>query len=172
MGRPAAPLVALIFFCMAMNSGAAAAPAGVSASHPPVPRFVSLKTEGANGRRGPGADQPVEWVYQREGLPLLITGESGPWRRVRDPDGAEVWMRAQNLDDHRTALVLGNHDVALRREADSSSRVVAFLAPGVVGALTGCDGEWRRIAVGGRVGWLSKDAIWGADPTCPAPSSG
>src|SRR5262245_2528471 len=65
-------------------------------SNRPVPRFVSLKVEGARGRRGPDDDQTILWVYQRVGLPLLVTGESGPWRRVRDPDGDVVWMHEQN----------------------------------------------------------------------------
>jgi SH3-like domain-containing protein len=63
-------------------------------SNLPVPRFVSLKTEGANGRRGPGLEHQVDWVYERVGLPLQVTGESGPWRRVVDPDGDQVWIHA------------------------------------------------------------------------------
>ena len=66
-------------------------------SNLPVPRYVSLKTAGANGRHGPGLEHRVDWVYERAGLPLQVTGESGPWRRVVDPDGDTVWMHAQNL---------------------------------------------------------------------------
>ena len=129
---------------------------------------MSLKIEGANGRRGPSADQPVVWVYERVGLPLEVTGESGPWRRVRDPDGAQVWIQARNLDVRRTALVRGPRDVELRNAPQANAHIVAMLAPGVVGALTGCQDEWRRFAVGGRVGWVRADAIWGADTACPA----
>src|SRR5690606_63653 len=100
-------------------------------SNLPVPRFVSLKTEGANGRRGPGLEHRVEWIYERAGLPLQVTGESGPWRRVRDPDGAQVWMHAQNLDARRTALVTA--DVPLRRMARPGAKPAAYLSPGVIG---------------------------------------
>src|SRR5262249_54048549 len=74
-------------------------------SHLPVPRYVSLRTEGANGRHGPSVQQRVDWIYEHAGLPLQVTGESGPWRRVRDPDGTETWMHAQNLEPRRTVYV-------------------------------------------------------------------
>ena len=154
------PLAALLLF-----SATAYADDGAPS---PAPHFMSLKTEGANGRRGPSNEQPVLWVYERAGLPLLVTGESGPWRRVRDPDGAETWMNASNLEERRTVLIRGTADVALRSDARENGRPVAFLAPGVVGSLTGCQGEWRRVAVGGRVGWVAENALWGADQNCDA----
>jgi SH3-like domain-containing protein len=130
-------------------------------SHLPVPRYVSLRTDSANGRHGPGVDQRVDWIYERSGLPLQVTGESGPWRRVRDPDGAEVWMHAQNLDPRRTVYL--RQATALRRDPRDRSQPVAFLAVGVIGAITGCQGEWRRVAVGARVGWVENAALWGGD---------
>lgn len=153
-------------FMLSLPPAAADPPALGPDSNLPVPRFVSLKTESANGRRGPGLEHPVQWVYERAGLPLEVTGESGPWRRVRDPDGAEVWMHAQNLDSRRTAYV--RQAAALRRQAREDATPVAYLAPGVVGALTGCEGGWRRVAVAGRVGWVEAAALWGAED-CGAP---
>lgn len=146
---------------LSLGQASADAPAIGADSNLPVPRFVSLKTEGANGRHGPGFEHRVDWIYERAGLPLQVTGESGPWRRVRDPDGVEVWMHAQNLDPRRTAYV--SREVALRRSARDGAQPVAYLEPGVVGALTGCEGDWRRVAVGGRVGWVESAALWGAD---------
>jgi SH3-like domain-containing protein len=155
----AALLAACSLFCL--DAPAAGAPTVGPDSHLPVPRFVSLKTEGANGRHGPGLEHRVDWIYERVGLPLQVTGESGPWRRVQDPDGGVVWMHAQNLDSRRTAYV--RRATSLRRMNHESSRPVAYLAQGVVGALTACEGDWRRIVVGGRVGWVDKTALWGAD---------
>lgn len=158
--RYAAVLTAAVIFSA---PGAAETPAIGPDSNLPVPRFVSLKVEGANGRHGPGLDHRIDWIYQRAGLPLRVTAESGPWRRVMDPDGAQVWMHAQNLDTRRTAYV--REATELRRQARPGSATVAYLDAGVIGALTGCDGEWRRVAVGGRVGWVEAAALWGADCT-------
>lgn len=158
-GISAALAAATALFSLA-SAGAETSSIGAD-SNLPVPRFVSLKTEGANGRHGPGLEHRVDWVYERAGLPLQVTGESGPWRRVRDPAGDEVWMHAQNLDQRRTVYV--NDATALRRTAREGGQVVAYLSPGVIGAVTACEGEWRRVAVGGRVGWVENSALWGGD---------
>ncbi len=154
-------LAALIAALSSIAVASAEAPSVGADSNLPVPRFVSLATSGANGRHGPGLDHPVDWIYERAGLPLQVTGESGPWRRVRDPDGAEVWMHAQNLASRRTVYV--KTPAVLRRTARQGAGAVAYLAPGVVAAITGCEGEWRRVAVGGRVGWVENTALWGGD---------
>ncbi|MBX3510437.1 MAG: hypothetical protein KF700_04495 [Hyphomonadaceae bacterium] len=159
MRRGIAAASVAVISLFAINASAADAPVLGPDSNLPVPRFVSLKTENANGRRGPGLEHPVEWIYARVGLPLQVTGESGPWRRVRDPDGAEVWMHAQNLDPRRTAYVRAA--TALHRRADGPTS--AYLAQGVIGSLTGCEGEWARFAIGGRVGWVERSALWGAE---------
>jgi len=156
---------AIFAACTALFLTAASAdtPAFGPDSNLPVPRFVSLKVQGAHGRHGPGLEHRIDWVYEHAGLPLRVTAESGPWRRVEDPGGAEVWMHAQNLDPRRTAYV--TQASALRRHARDGAQVVAYLEPGVIGALTGCEGSWRRFAVGGRVGWVEAGALWGGDCT-------
>jgi len=160
---PAATLAAFVLLCSA--AGAADAPPNApqigADSNLPVPRMVSLRSAGANGRHGPGLEHRIDWIYQRPGLPLQVTGESGPWRRVRDPGGTEVWMHVQNLEARRTVFVLA--DAALRRDPREGAAVSAYVAPGVTAGLTGCDGDWRRVTVGGRVGWVSTDALWGAE---------
>ena len=66
--------------------------ASLGASGLPVPRFVSLKAEKVNVRRGPSSDHPVAWVFQRKGLPVEIVAEFENWRRVRDSEGEEGWI--------------------------------------------------------------------------------
>lgn len=130
-------------------------------SNLPVPRFVSLKNERVNGRHGPGTDHGVDWVYERAGLPLMVTGESGPWRRVRDPDGGVVWMHWGNLDPRRTVYV--TRPTVLRDSPSSDADVAASLERGVIGTLTACQGDWRRVAIGTRVGWVDNSALWAGD---------
>lgn len=157
-GKFAAPAAALVL--LAANAAAEPPTLGPD-SHLPVPRYASLKTENANGRHGPGLEHRVDWIYERAGLPLRVTAESGPWRRVLDPGGDQVWMHAQNLDPRRTIYVA--QPATLRRAARQDGHALARLSTGVVAAITGCEGDWRRIAIGGRVGWVEKAALWGAD---------
>lgn len=159
MRRKLAAATVVVIALFSLSAVASDAPILGPDSNLPVPRYVSLNSENANGRRGPGLDHRIEWIYARTGLPLQVIAESGPWRRVRDPDGTEVWMHAQNLDQRRTALV--REAATLRRRPHGPP--AAYLAPGVIGALTACDGEWARFAVSGRVGWVERSAVWGAD---------
>jgi SH3-like domain-containing protein len=163
-GLGAAALAAML--AVSVSASAVDAPAASIMTGPetslPVPRFVSLKAAGANGRRGPGLNHRVDWIYQRPGLPLQVTGESGPWRRVRDPDGAETWMHAQNLDPRRTVIVVGREDLAIRQTTEPDSRITAYLSPGVTADLTDCDADLRRVTINGRVGWAPATAFWGA----------
>lgn len=145
-----------------ISSSAVADPPTIGAdSQRPVPRFASLAAQTANGRHGPGLEHRIDWIYQRPGLPLQVTAESGPWRRTVDPAGDQVWIHARNLEERRTILVRA--ETPLRRGARANASPVAILAEGVIGALTGCDGDWRRVAVGGRVGWVEESALWGAE---------
>lgn len=159
-----AALAACVLFAATTTATAIEAPSSNPSMGPsglPVPRFVSLKTEGANGRRGPGLEHRIDWIYQRAGLPFQVTGESGPWRRVRDPGGAQVWIHESNLQGRRTVIVQSAGDQPLRSGPRANSRVLARLAPGVVAGFTGCQGEWRRVTVGGRVGWVPAETVWG-----------
>src|SRR5579871_2902585 len=63
----------------------------------PVPRYASLKSDKVNGRSGPSSDYPVEWTYQRLGLPVVVVRESQDWRKIRDPQGDEVWVKKSLL---------------------------------------------------------------------------
>lgn len=124
-------------------------------------RFMSLRTPDVEGRRGPGPDQQVAWLYQRTGLPVMVLAERDGWTRVRDPDGDEVWVRSGDLEARRTVYV--REQATLRRSARTGGQVVAYLMPGVIGAVTACDGDWRRVAVGGRIGWVQNSSLWGGE---------
>ena len=80
----------------------------------PLPRFVSMRAESANARRGPKLDQRVDWEFVRRGLPLEVVAEYGQWRRVRDAEGDGGWVHHTLLSGVRTALVRGEAPVALR----------------------------------------------------------
>ena len=146
-----------------VEAGAVAATAsGVGpVTHLPLPRFVSMRGETANARRGPSLDQRVDWEFRHPGMPLEITAEYGNWRRVRDVDGKGGWVHHALLSGTRTALVTGSARVALRDKPEEGGRIVAVAEPGAVGRLDACAGAWCRITAAGREGWLPRAVLWG-----------
>ena len=58
----------------------------------PLPRFVSLKGNKVNLRRGPSLSYKIDWVYQRKHFPLMIVSEFGHWRKVTDFEDYSGWI--------------------------------------------------------------------------------
>ena len=69
----------------------------VSGSGLPIPRFISISKKNANLRVGPGKRYPVDWIYRRRGVPVLVTAEFEHWRKILDADGAEGWLHKSLL---------------------------------------------------------------------------
>lgn len=145
------------------TSGAAPAAVG-PVTHLPLPRFVSLRGEGANARRGTNLDQRVDWEFVRRGMPLEVTAEYGNWRRVRDFEGQGGWVHQALLSGTRTAVIVAAGPVELRDAPEPGSRVVAVAEPGVIGRLAACQGAWCELSAGGSQGWLPRATLWGVGP--------
>lgn len=129
-------------------------------THRPLPRFVSLKSDEGNARRGPGLNHRIDWVFTRRGMPLRITAEYENWRRVEDREGSGGWMHYVLLSSARTAVV--TRDMAeLRATPETDARVDARAEAGVIGRILECRPDWCRITSGGHTGWLEKSALWG-----------
>jgi SH3-like domain-containing protein len=129
----------------------------------PLPRFVSLGADEVNLRFGPGEDYPIEWTLARQGLPVEIVEEFDNWRKVRLPDGDLGWIHGSLLSATRTVLVADQiRDV--RQSPDAEARTVLRAEPGVIGQLIDCDGDWCRVEIDGRRGWLQRAEFWGTLP--------
>ena len=129
----------------------------------PVPRFSSLRYDRVNLRVGPGTNFPIEWVLTRRNMPVEVIAEYDTWRRVRDWQGSEGWVREQSLAARRTAIVLGSVRLLYRAAGDLSD-AVAQVEPGAIGQLLGCEGEWCRLDFAGKRGYLKRGEFWGAYP--------
>ncbi len=125
--------------------------------------FASLRAEKVNLRSGPSADFPIQWVYQRRGLPVEVVASFDIWRKIRDSEGTEGWVNQQMLNGHRSVLVAGNiRD--LRHDPKSDANIVAKLEAGVVAAISKCDPVWCEVKAGGYKGWLMRTEVWGLEP--------
>jgi SH3-like domain-containing protein len=143
--------------------GAPATPALGPVTNLPLPRFVSLKTNEGNARRGPSLSHRIDYVFRREAMPLEVTAEFGHWRRVRDRDGAGGWVHYALLSGARTVIV-EDETVTLRHLPTADARPVARAEAGVVARLSHCEADWCRISVAGHRGWVEARALWGVSP--------
>lgn len=129
----------------------------------PIPRFVTLRSEEANARTGPGTQYPIEWRFTRRGMPVEVTAQFSQWRKIRDWDGAEGWVHQSLLSGRRAVVVTGIPRTLRRRAADDASPV-AQAEPGVIGRLLECDPGWCRLEIQGYRGWLKRTEFWGVYP--------
>ncbi|SFT55128.1 SH3-like domain-containing protein [Sedimentitalea nanhaiensis] len=129
----------------------------------PMPRYVSMKANEGNVRRGPSLTHRIDWVFKRRDMPLQITAENGHWRRVRDRDGAGGWVHYALLSGVRTVLVEKDM-LPVRARPDPQSPLNAAFELGVIARLGECIPDWCRISAGGYRGWAEKRSLWGVAP--------
>ena len=153
----------LAWFAPAIAPTHAADSKAVSSSGLPAPRFISISKINANLRVGPGKRYPVDWIYRRRGVPVLVTAEFDHWRKVLDVDGTDGWLHKTLLSGKRTAVVTGE-TVAFHRTGGKDAPIVYRAEAGVIGALEACAGGWCRMKIRGRTGWIDRHRIFGALP--------
>ncbi len=148
------------------DAAALAAPAEATTgpeTNLPLPRYVSLKTDDANVRRGPSLSHRIDWVFTRAHMPLMITAEYDNWRRVEDREGAGGWVHYSLLSGVRSVVV--TLDMAELRDApDPAAPVVAQAEMGVIARVLECQADWCRLSADGQKGWVAKTALWGVEP--------
>ena len=126
----------------------------------PIPRYVSLKVNEANARRGPSLSHKIDWIYKRKNMPLEIYGEYENWRRVRDFEGLGGWVHYTLLSGIRFALVK-NELLEMRLVPSIDAQVIAKLPQNNIATLDKCITNWCRISDDGYKGWVPKSGIWG-----------
>ncbi len=127
----------------------------------PVPRFVSLRSDQANIRVGPGRQYPIQWVLVRKFLPLEVIAEFDAWRKIKDPEGEILgWIHQSLLSGHRTAMVSSTTHAVYRKPSLDSFKV-AQLEPGVITKVRKCQASWCRVQVETIDAWIESKHLWG-----------
>lgn len=136
--------------------------AGPARAEEDVPYWVSLRADEANMRVGPSEAYPIDWVYQRKGLPLKVVRKMSGWRLVEDPEGDRGWIVARFLTLERTAIVTGKEPAPIRGQPGEGGALLWRAEPGVTGSLGTCKDGWCRFTVDEKAGWIAQDHLWGA----------
>lgn len=160
----ASVVLALQVVCGGMATAQTAQDPGRGAvTNLPLPRYVTLKTNEGNARRGPGLTHRIDWVFRRAGMPLRVTAEYENWRRVEDADGVGGWVHYSLLSGSRSALVT-EPLLDLRATPLADGPVLLRAEAGVIARVLECGPDWCRLSVEGEKGWAPKNALWGVDP--------
>jgi SH3-like domain-containing protein len=136
-----------------------AVPASAQDKKPPY--WASIASGEAMMRSGPGRNYPGIWLYKRRDLPVRVIQLYPNWRKIEDPDGQQGWMLVTLLSDRRTGIVKPGQprEIHVKRGANSPVRYRA--EQGVVGRIEQCDGNWCKLQIGKRKGYIAEGDIWG-----------
>lgn len=133
-----------------------------------LPRWVSLKHGQINGRKGPGKTYPHLWTFQRKGMPVIVVNEMDHWRKIRDIEGGESWVRSVALSGENTAVI--TRKTPLLKTTKSSSRILAELDANILVKVKNCSGEYCAVEIDfevskgkkkGPKGYIARSDMWG-----------
>lgn len=152
----------LLSLILAAISGVAYAAEGDETGLP-LPRMASLRSSQVNVRSGPGTRYPIEWVYKQKGAPVEIISEFEHWRKIRDWEGTESWVKVVMLSERRFVKVIAPGENNVYAKPEESSRVLAKVEDGVVGEVDKCptsDGMCL-IKFDNITGWMPRHVLFG-----------
>lgn len=125
--------------------------------------FASIRASKANVRSGPGKHYPVKFTFHVRGIPVRVISEYDNWNEVKDHEGHTGWISKALLTKRRTLMVItsSNGNVSLHNKNSDKSRVLYYLKNFVIGDYLECEGDWCRMKVEGKKGWVRKQYLYG-----------
>ena len=124
-----------------------------------TPKYASIKKEKAYSRHNASFDAPLEWIYQKKYLPILIIRERDNWREIRDIDGAQTWMHVSMISNKKTFINQKKQN--LLKYKNNSEIITAIVNKGVIGKIIRCDIKFCKVKINYFKGWVEKKYLWG-----------
>jgi len=128
-----------------------------------LPRFVSLRSNPVNARSGPGVKYPIEWVYMQKSAPVEVIAEFEDWRRIRDWQGSESWIKSQMLNPKRFIKVTAPGENNLYAKNNYKSKIIARIEDEVIGEVKKCpaNNDFCLLKFGNVEGWMPRQNLYG-----------
>ena len=123
-----------------------------------TPKYASIKKEKTYSRHNASFDAPLEWIYQKKYLPILIIRERDNWREIRDIDGDISWMHVSMISNKRTFI---NREDQNLLKYKNNNIVNVIVKKGVVGKIINCDEIFCKVKIKNYKGWVEKKNLWG-----------
>ena len=169
-------IISALVFSIVIISSTSAKESGTSTGLP-IPRFVILKSNETNLRKGPNVRFPIVQTYKRKGYPMEVVAEFENWRKLRDRDGMEGWVHENLITGTRNVVIIdhkykgtsfnykiNDNELILFRYPDETSYPISRAEFGAIGKLKKCQKEWCRIKFDEVTAWALKSNLWGVYP--------
>ncbi|MCE2993086.1 MAG: SH3 domain-containing protein [Alphaproteobacteria bacterium] len=166
-------IISLLILSFSIAYGAFAKESGSSTGRS-IPRFIILKSNETNLRKGPNVRFPIVQTYKRKGYPMEVIAEFENWRKLRDRDGMEGWVHENLITGTRNAVISDNKykstsltykindkELILFRYPDETSYPISRVEFGSIGKLKKCQKEWCKIKFNEVTAWALKSNLWG-----------
>ena len=126
-----------------------------------IPRFVSLKSDEVNLRIGSSTNYPIILKYVTKNMPIEITDEYERWRKIRDKDGNEGWIRKDLLKGDRFIIVIKNNKSKINMFSKPNGFPIGEIGELNIAKIKVCLKKWCKIKFGRHTGWINKNNLWG-----------
>ncbi|MBI2070082.1 MAG: SH3 domain-containing protein [Elusimicrobia bacterium] len=123
--------------------------------------FMSLASNKANIRKGPGTEYPVIWQAWRF-TPFEILELGNEWAKVKDFENDIGWIHQSLLSDVSTVIVMGKF--ANIRKGPGLKHAVLWIAyRGYPLKVLDREEDWLKVSDGKKIkGWIFRTLVWGS----------
>ena len=122
--------------------------------------YLSVTTDNANVRTGPGTNYPVA-MELFQGYPLKVLKKQGEWYKVSDYEKDTGWIHDSIVKDKDTVIVDAKKSLNMRSGPSKNNPVVADVERGVVLNKISTEGNWTKVRhSSGTIGWIYSPLLW------------
>lgn len=122
--------------------------------------YLSVTTDNANVRTGPGTKYPVA-MELFQGYPLKVLKKQGEWYKISDYEKDTGWIHNSIVKNSDTVIVDAKKSLNMRSGPSKNNPVVADVERGVVLKKISKEGNWTKVRhSSGTIGWIYTPLLW------------
>jgi SH3-like domain-containing protein len=123
-------------------------------------QFLSVITDNANVRTGPGTKYPVT-MELFDGYPLKVLKIEGEWYKVEDFEKDTGWIHQSIVKENDTVIVNARKSLNMRAKPSTKAQIVADVERGAVLTRLSSENKWTEVrASTGKTGWIYSPLLW------------
>lgn len=120
---------------------------------------LTVKTDIANIRSGPGINYDVLWQVEKY-HPLMVLNKNGQWYHFRDFEGDEGWIHRSLLGEI-PSVITKSEKCNVRSGPGTGYKILFTVEKGIPFRVLARKENWIRIQhADGDKGWIHKSLVW------------